>query len=60
MLDKIDQKIINVLREDASLSTHRIAKKTLIPQTTVLNRIIKLKKAGIIKKYTNSFWRTLC
>lgn len=52
MFDEIDQKIINVLIQDASLSTHKIAKKTLIPQTTVLNRINKLKKSGIIKKYT--------
>lgn len=52
MLDKIDQKIISVLQEDASLSTHKISKKTLIPQTTVLHRIKKLKNLGIIKKYT--------
>lgn len=52
MIDKIDQKMLDILQQDASLSTHKIAKKTLIPQTTVLNRIIKLKKAGVIKRYT--------
>ena len=52
MLDETDQKIVELLKEDASLSTHKIAKKTLIPQTTVLHRIKKLRKEGIIKKYT--------
>lgn len=52
MLDNVDKKILNLLKQDSSLSTHKISKKTLIPQTTVLNRIIKLKKAGIIKRFT--------
>ena len=52
MLDKKDQKILDMLRQDSSLSTYRISKKTLIPQTTVLNRIRKLKKSGVIKRYT--------
>ena len=54
MIDKTDQKILEVLEKDASLSTHKLAKKTLIPQTTILNRIKKLKKDGIIQKYTIS------
>mgnify|MGYP002640053672 FL=1 len=52
MLDKTDYKIINILKQDASLSTHKITKRTLIPQTTVLNRIKKLKRLGIINKFT--------
>lgn len=52
MIDKIDHLILNVLQHDSSLSTHKIAKKTQIPQTTVLNRIMKLKASCVIKRYT--------
>lgn len=52
MIDNKDKKILDLLRQDASLSTHKIAKQTLIPQTTVLHRISKLKREGIIRKYT--------
>jgi len=52
ILDNKDEQILELLKEDASLSTYQISKKTLIPQTTVLNRIRKLKVAAIIKKYT--------
>lgn len=51
-LDEKDIKILEILLQDSSLSTHKISKKTLIPVTTVLNRIRKLKKLGIFKKYT--------
>ena len=51
-LDEKDMKVLEILTEDSSLSTHKISKKTLIPVTTVLNRIRKLKALGIIKKYT--------
>jgi len=51
-LDKKDLKIIETLRENARLSSHKIAKKTLIPVTTVNNRIKKLRASGIIKRYT--------
>ena len=51
-IDKKDMKVLEALTEDSSLSTHKISKKTLIPVTTVNNRIKKLKKLGIIKKYT--------
>lgn len=51
-IDKIDQKIINLLQENSKLSSRKIAKKTLIPITTVYNRIKKLEKEGVIKKYS--------
>ncbi len=50
--DKKDKKIIEILREHAEYTTRQIAKKTLLPITTIHNRIKKLKKEGIIKKYT--------
>ena len=51
-MDRKDEKILELLRENSKLTTHQISKKTLIPITTVHNRIKKLEKEGIIKKYT--------
>lgn len=51
-IDQTDQKIITLLQENSKLSTRKLAKKTLIPITTVYNRIKKLEKTGIIKKYS--------
>ena len=52
IIDEKDRKILEILKENSSLSTHKISKKTLIPVTTVNNRIKKLRKEGVIKKYT--------
>ena len=52
LIDKKDLKILEILTEDSSLSSHKISKKTLIPVTTVNNRIKKLERDGVIKKYT--------
>ena len=52
LIDKKDLKILEILQEDSSLSSHKISKKALIPVSTVNNRIKKLEKEGIIKKYT--------
>ena len=51
-MDEKDRQIIEILMNDSSLTTRQIAKKTLIPITTVHNRIRKLKKEGLIKKFT--------
>ena len=52
MLDKKDMEILEVLRNHAKWTTHHISKKTLIPVTTVHNRIKKMERMGIIKGYT--------
>ena len=52
MLDKKDNKILKILEKNAKLSTQQIAKKTLIPITTVHHRIKRLEKEGVIKGYT--------
>jgi len=52
MLDKKDLEILEVLKHHAKWTTHHISKKTLIPITTVHNRIKKMEKMGIIKGYT--------
>lgn len=54
-MDKIDPKdlkILNLLKVDAKLTSQQIFRKTLIPVTTVHNRIKKLERMGIIKGYT--------
>ncbi len=51
-MDEKDEKIIKLLKEDGSLSIRSIARKTAIPMTTVHKRIRKLRREGIIKRYT--------
>ena len=52
MLDEKDELILNILEGHADWSTYQISKKISIPQTTVLNRIKRLKVSGVIKKFT--------
>ena len=49
-IDEKDKRIIEVLREDSSLTTRQIAKKTRVPITTVHHRVRKLKEDGFIMK----------
>ncbi len=51
-LDEKDRKIIEILKEHSDYATRQIAKKTLLPITTVHHRIRKLKEEGVIKKFT--------
>ena len=52
LIDEKDKKILEILKENSNLSTYKISKKALIPVTTINNRIKKLKKLGVIKKFT--------
>lgn len=52
MLDKKDSIILEVLKQNAKLSTQQISRETGIPITTVHNRIKKLENKGVIKGYT--------
>lgn len=52
IMDEKDERILEILKENSSLSTQQISKRTSIPITTVHNRIKKLKKDGVIEKYT--------
>lgn len=51
-IDKKDEKILEILKEMGDLTVRQIASRTLLPITTVHNRIKRLKKAGIIKRFT--------
>lgn len=51
-IDEKDKKILEILRDRGDHTTRQISKKTGLPITTVHNRIRKLKKERIIKKFT--------
>ena len=52
MIDKKDAMVLKFLKDDAKLSIKDISKKTLLPITTIHNRIKKLKKEKVIKRFT--------
>jgi len=52
-LDKLDKKIMNVLILDSRLSYREIARTVKVSVVTVMNRIKKLEKDRIIKRYTS-------
>jgi DNA-binding Lrp family transcriptional regulator len=47
----IEEKILTELQRDAKATTGSIAKRTGIPTTTVHNRIKRMEREGIIKRY---------
>ena len=51
-LDAKDRKVIEVLKKDSRSTVRDIAKQTGIRPSTVHQRIVKLKKEGIIEKFT--------
>jgi DNA-binding Lrp family transcriptional regulator len=51
-VDEKDEKILELLKDHAEYTIRQIAKKTLLPVTTIHNRIRKLRSEGIIRKYT--------
>jgi Lrp/AsnC family leucine-responsive transcriptional regulator len=51
-IDEKDQKILDELLEDAGQSVTELAAKLKMPRTTVQERIKKLRKLGVIKKFT--------
>ena len=50
-LDGIDIEILNILQEDADVPDKRLAEKVGLSPSSVLARLRKLKKEGIIKRY---------
>ena len=51
-LDKVDKEIINILIENSTLSYRGVAKRIKVSVATVMNRVKRLEKEGIIKRYT--------
>ncbi len=51
-IDEKDRAILDILKEHGDYTTRQIAKKTLLPITTIHNRIRKLKREGVIRRFT--------
>ncbi len=51
-IDEKDKKILELLLAHADYSTRKIAKETALPITTVHHRIRRLKREGVIKRFT--------
>ena len=51
-LDNMDLEILNLLQEDSSTPFVEIAEKMGVTDGTIHQRIKKLKKAGVIKRFT--------
>jgi Lrp/AsnC family transcriptional regulator, leucine-responsive regulatory protein len=51
-MDGKDEQILEVLKENSRLSSQQISKKTLIPITTVHNRMKKLVTEEVIRRFT--------
>jgi len=51
-VDNKDLRILEILRENGDLTVRQVASRTQLPITTVHNRIRRMKKLGIIKRFT--------
>jgi len=51
-IDDTDKKIINALIDDSQLSYRQLAHKTSVSVATIMNRVKRLEKTGVIAKYT--------
>lgn len=51
-LDKIDHDIIHILQEDSSTPFVEVAEKIGVTDGTIHQRVRKLKKSGVIKRFT--------
>lgn len=52
ILDDKDLKILELLRANARMTTSEMFKELGMPQTTIHNRIKRMKKSGVIKRFT--------
>ena len=50
-LDKIDLKILDFLQKDATLTAKELSAKLALSSTPIYERIKKLEKGGVIRKY---------
>lgn len=51
-MDELDLKILNILIDNSKQSFRKIASRLGVSPATVLNRISRLEKGGVIKKYS--------
>jgi len=51
-MDELDKKIVRVLQQDSRLSFTKIAERVGISTATVIERVKKMQRSGIIRGYT--------
>jgi len=51
-IDELDRRIISILRDDSRVSCRKIAQRCKVSVGTVLTRIKRMERAGIIEGYT--------
>lgn len=51
-IDEIDRKIIEILRENASVSNERLGKKIGLSEPAARRRVANLVERGVIKRFT--------
>ncbi|MBA3052740.1 MAG: winged helix-turn-helix transcriptional regulator, partial [Candidatus Omnitrophica bacterium] len=51
-LDKCDYKILGLIQKDSSITNKELAKKIKLSPAATLSRLNKLKKTGVIEKFT--------
>lgn len=51
-VDELDEKILRVMLDNSRLSYRKIAKQVDVSVATIMNRVQRLEKQGIIKKYS--------
>ena len=50
-MDNIDKKILNILQDNAKITNREIGEKLFLSRTPIFDRIRKMERKGIIKKY---------
>jgi DNA-binding Lrp family transcriptional regulator len=50
-MDSIDKKILNILQDNAKITNKEIGEKLFLSRTPIYDRIRKLERKGIIRKY---------
>ncbi len=50
-IDKVDKQILNMLQENSKATNKEIAEKLYLTRTPIFDRIKKLERRGIIRKY---------
>jgi Lrp/AsnC family transcriptional regulator for asnA, asnC and gidA len=53
-IDELDLRLLNILKSDSSLPMIKIASNLHVTEGTVRNRIARLRRTGVIKKFTVS------
>jgi DNA-binding Lrp family transcriptional regulator len=51
-LDEADRKLLSLLREDSRMSTAALARKLGVARTTVVERMKRLERDGVVAGYT--------